>query len=41
MSADAEDRWVILEAGPGQRMTIASLGVELEVDAIYRGAIAS
>jgi Uma2 family endonuclease len=38
---DAEDRWVIIEAGPGQRLTIASLGVELEVDAIYRGAIAS
>lgn len=35
----AEDRWVIIEAGPGQRLTIEPLGVELEVDAIYRDAL--
>lgn len=36
---DAEDRWVIVEAGPGERLAIEPLGVELEVDAIYREAI--
>lgn len=34
-----DDRWVLVEAGPGQRLTIAPLGVELEVDAIYRDAL--
>lgn len=36
---DPEDRWVIIEAGPGQRLAIAALGVELEVDALYRDAL--
>jgi Uma2 family endonuclease len=38
---DAEDRWMIIEAGPGQRLSIAPLGVELEVDALYRDALQS
>lgn len=36
---ESGDRWVIVEAGPGQRLTIAPLGVELDVDAIYRDSL--
>jgi Uma2 family endonuclease len=36
----ADGRWVIIEAGPGQKLLIEPLEVELEVDAIYRDAIA-
>ena len=35
----ADGRWVILEAGQGQRLAIRPLEIELEVDAIYRDAI--
>ena len=35
----SDNRWVIIEAGPGERLSIEALGVELEVDAVYRGAI--
>lgn len=34
-----DDRWLIVEAGPGERLSIESLGVELEVDAVYRDAL--
>jgi Uma2 family endonuclease len=37
----ADGRWVIIEAGPGQRLAIAPLEIELDVDAIYRDAIGS
>jgi Uma2 family endonuclease len=36
---DASNRWVIVEAGPAQRLAITALGVELDVDAIYRDSI--
>ncbi|PRP97401.1 4-cresol dehydrogenase [hydroxylating] flavoprotein subunit [Enhygromyxa salina] len=35
------DRWALLEAGPGQRLTIEALELELEVDAIYREALSA
>jgi Uma2 family endonuclease len=35
-----DGRWVIIEAGPGERMLIEPLGVELAVDDVYRDAIA-
>lgn len=35
-----DEQWGLVEAGPGQRLRIAPLGVELEVDAIYRDAFA-
>jgi Uma2 family endonuclease len=35
----ADGRWVIIEAGPGQRLMIEPLEIELEVDSIYRDAI--
>lgn len=35
----ADGRWVIIEAGPGQRLAIAPLEIELDVDPIYRDAI--
>lgn len=34
-----DGRWAIIEAGPGERLVIEPLGIELEVDAIYRDAI--
>jgi Uma2 family endonuclease len=34
----ADGRWVIVEAGPGKKLPIEPLGIELEVDAIYRDA---
>lgn len=34
----ADGRWLIVEAGPGQKLAIEPLGIELEVDALYRGA---
>jgi len=36
---DAKGRWVIVEVGPGERLTIPALEVELDVNAIYRDAI--
>jgi Uma2 family endonuclease len=36
---DAEDRWVITEAGPGQRLRIEPLDLDLEVDAVYRDVL--
>ena len=36
-----EGRWVIVEVGPGQTLAIEPLGIELEVDAIYRDAISA
>lgn len=35
----ADGSWSLLEAGPGERLTIAPLGIELEVDEIYRDAL--
>jgi Uma2 family endonuclease len=35
-----DGRWVIIEAGPGERLLIEPLGVELAVDDVYRDAIA-
>jgi Uma2 family endonuclease len=35
----AEGRWVLIEAGPGQLLRIDPLEVEIEVDAVYRDAI--
>jgi Uma2 family endonuclease len=36
-----DGRWVIIEAGPGERLSIEPLGVELAVDDVYRDAFAS
>jgi Uma2 family endonuclease len=35
----ADGRWVIIEAGPGEQLMIEPLGIQLDVDAIYRDAI--
>ncbi len=37
----ADGRWLIHEAGPGERLSIEALGIELEVDAVYRAAISA
>ncbi len=37
----ADNRWVITEAGPGERVVIEPLDIELWVDAVYRDAISS
>jgi Uma2 family endonuclease len=34
-----DGHWLIVEAGPGERLSIEPLGVELEVDAVYRDAL--
>lgn len=34
----ADGRWLIVEAGPGQKLPIEPLAIELEVDALYRDA---
>ena len=31
-----DGRWTLLEAGPGQRLEIEPLGIELDVDELYR-----
>ena len=36
---DGSGRWVIVEVGPGERLTIPALEVDLDVNAIYRDAI--
>lgn len=33
-----DGRWLIVEAGPGQKLPIEPLAIELEVDALYRDA---
>jgi Uma2 family endonuclease len=35
----ADGRWAIIEAGPGQKLLVEPLQIELDVDAIYRDAI--
>jgi Uma2 family endonuclease len=35
----ADGRWVIIEAGPGEQLLIEPLEIQLDVDAIYRDAI--
>ena len=32
-------RWTLLEAGPGQRLPIEPLGIEIDVDEVYRDAL--
>lgn len=39
LSRQTPDRWVLTEAGPGQRLAIEALELELDVDALYRDAI--
>jgi len=34
-----EDGWVLREAGPGQQIELASIGVRVDVDALYRDRI--
>ena len=38
---EADGRWLMSEAGPGERLRIPALDVELEVDAVYRDAFSS
>jgi len=37
----SDNRWVIIEAGPGERLAVEPLDLDLEVDAIYRDAISA
>lgn len=37
----ADARWLIIEAGPGERLSIEPLGVALQVDAVYRDALSA
>ena len=37
---EADGRWLMSEAGPGEKLRIPALEVELEVDAVYRDAFA-
>lgn len=36
---DEQGRWILSSAGPGERVSVESLGVDLVVDEIYEGVV--
>ncbi len=41
MARQPDGRWTLLEAGPGESLTIEALGITLVVDEVYLGPASS